>query len=281
MARRLWGCYSVADHLEHRAFVADVVTYDRLVVPFPSSDDLGRWEAHWNPERQQRLLEILGGLAERVEWSETLRKQFAQEWSPGDAALDLAYGATRRIISDDVARKAEAAKRAEGDILAFAVYAKPDRFDREWRLSRILPFVRRASQVKPGAVREVGIALPPDQQQLAKTVVTRLVVPDDGRDDEEVLKRVVDLVSRDDVARRRAEFQELIASFSTTGCEAKQSSARSKTCSMTSTPRSADIHERSAHASPSKFSRLPREQPRFGHRQLPWRRGQPRPRAKR
>ncbi len=33
MARLLWGCYSVADHLEPRAFVADLLLYDRLVIP--------------------------------------------------------------------------------------------------------------------------------------------------------------------------------------------------------------------------------------------------------
>jgi hypothetical protein len=44
------------------------------------------------------LLGILGGFAERVEWTDPLRKQFESEWSPADAALDIddasAYGAT-------------------------------------------------------------------------------------------------------------------------------------------------------------------------------------------
>lgn len=52
MARRLWGCYSVADHLVERAFVADLLVYDRLVVPVPSDDDRERWEKAWNPTRQ-------------------------------------------------------------------------------------------------------------------------------------------------------------------------------------------------------------------------------------
>ncbi len=57
MARLLWGCYSVADHLEPRAFV---LLYDRLVIPTPSADDMARWEQRWDPERQARLLGILG-----------------------------------------------------------------------------------------------------------------------------------------------------------------------------------------------------------------------------
>lgn len=218
MPPRLWGCYSVADHLEPRAFVADVLLYDRLVVPVPSSDDVERWEQRrWDPEKQQSLLNILGSLAERVEWSKPLRAQFADEWSPGDAALDVAYGATRRIISEELAHKVDAEKKAQGDVLGVAVYAKPDRFDREWELTRTLPFVRRATRAQPGVLREVAGELPVEHQQLAKVVVTRLVVPDDGRDDEEVLQRTVDLVSREDVWRRRAVFHELLASLGALG----------------------------------------------------------------
>jgi hypothetical protein len=66
-------------------------------------------------------------------------------------------------------------------------------------------------------LREVGEVQPADLQRLAKLVVTRLVVPDDGRDDEEVLRKTVELVSHDDVARRRADFQDVMAKFHATG----------------------------------------------------------------
>jgi hypothetical protein len=212
MARRLWGCYSVADHLEPRPFVADLLLYDRLVIPVPSPDDLGRWEEHWDPALQLRLLDILGGFAERIEWSLPLREQFQSEWSPGNAALDIdesPYGATRRIISEQL--QARVAK--EGDVRAVAVYAKPDSFDREWEVTRTLPFIRRKTRVDPGVLREAAEPAPPEQQELAKLVVTRLVVPDQGKTDEEVLKRTVELVSRDDVSKVRAAFHALIASL--------------------------------------------------------------------
>lgn len=35
----LWGTFSVADHLRRRPFVADVLLYDRLIVPVPDGDD--------------------------------------------------------------------------------------------------------------------------------------------------------------------------------------------------------------------------------------------------
>jgi hypothetical protein len=190
--------------------------YDRLVIPVPSPDDLGRWEERWDPALQARLLDILGGFAERIEWSLPLREQFQREWSPSDAALDIdesPYGATRRIISEQL--QAKVAK--EGDVRAVAVYAKPDSFDREWEVTRTLPFIRRKTRVEPGALREAAEPAPPEQQELAKLVVTRLVVPDQGKTDEEVLKRTVELVSRDDVSRQRAAFHALIASLDAHG----------------------------------------------------------------
>jgi hypothetical protein len=216
MARRLWGCYSVADHLDSRAFVADLLLYDRLVVPVPPPDDVMRWEKeHWDPQRQATLLDILGGFAERVEWSATLQEQFQREWSPADAALDVEspFGATRRILAEELRGK----QLDKGDVRAVAVYAKPDRFDREWQLTRIFPFVHRVAHVEPGDLREAVNPAQLEQQRLAKVVVTKLVVPDEGHSDEEVLKRAVELVSRDDVSDRRAAFHALLASLEAEG----------------------------------------------------------------
>src|SRR5260370_1588495 len=158
MARRRWGCYSVADHLEDRAFVADLLLYDRLVVPVPAPDDVARWEGRWDPERQSTLLDILGSFAERVEWSTSLREQFGREGSPAYAALDIddsAFGATRRILAQELRGK----ELEGGDVRAVAVYAKPDRFDRERQSTPTQPSVRRSVVV--GAVGLHLNATPP------------------------------------------------------------------------------------------------------------------------
>jgi hypothetical protein len=35
--REIWAAYSVTDHLAKKAFVADVMLYDRLVIPIPAA----------------------------------------------------------------------------------------------------------------------------------------------------------------------------------------------------------------------------------------------------
>lgn len=63
MAREVWGTFAVSDHCAARAFVADAMLYDRLVLPVPPANDKSEWERWtakgWNPQRQQTLIEIL------------------------------------------------------------------------------------------------------------------------------------------------------------------------------------------------------------------------------
>lgn len=122
----------------------------------------------------------------------------------------IPYDAKRRIISEQLGNKVF---EEHGDVRAIAVYAKPDHFDREWEMTRTLPFVRRTTRIQPGVLRDVAAPESLERQRIAKVVVTRLVVPDEGSSDVEVLTRTVDLVSRADVAARRAQFHELLASL--------------------------------------------------------------------
>ena len=47
MPDELWGTFSVRDHLRRRAFIADVLLYDRLVIPYPPDDEQRR---EWRSE---------------------------------------------------------------------------------------------------------------------------------------------------------------------------------------------------------------------------------------
>lgn len=68
-----WGTYSVRDHSRSRAFVADVLLYDRLMIPYPPNEaEVERWKTSgWDPDRLKTCLQTLGDLAVPVHLSAT------------------------------------------------------------------------------------------------------------------------------------------------------------------------------------------------------------------
>jgi hypothetical protein len=61
MTIELWGTFSVRDHLVNRAFVADVLLYDQLVIPtLPKDEPESEWPTRWNLAKQRALLGDLG-----------------------------------------------------------------------------------------------------------------------------------------------------------------------------------------------------------------------------
>ena len=49
MSTEVWGTFSVQDHLAERAFIADVLLYDRLVIPTkPDGQDPAEWPKDWD-----------------------------------------------------------------------------------------------------------------------------------------------------------------------------------------------------------------------------------------
>ena len=115
---QVWGTFSVRDHLQPWAFVAEVLIYDRLVVPVPpegDDDEEQRWVTErWDPARQRALLEILGDLAVQVEWDADRRRQWGAEFAVARERLGnqvafetgLAYELTGARLIDDVPRLA-------------------------------------------------------------------------------------------------------------------------------------------------------------------------------
>jgi hypothetical protein len=83
MSRERWGTFSVADHLRPRAFVADVLLYDRLVVPYPpTAEERARWserERQWRPDLLDAKLDLLPEEMVIIE----------QEISPADAVGEM------------------------------------------------------------------------------------------------------------------------------------------------------------------------------------------------
>ena len=180
MSRQLWGTYSVNDHCIPSAFVADLVLYDRLVVPVPPSGDhaeFKRWQDNgWRPERLQRLLEVegVGSFVRQVPWDAERRADWKQmqparadgadqgkesDDAFGHAAEDLEttsegarevassgmdpFGNSRRVLR--MALTQEVLDGADARVLA--VYTSADRFDRHWRIKKSFPFFSRETTV--------------------------------------------------------------------------------------------------------------------------------------
>lgn len=56
MSRERWGTFSVKDHQRKRAFVAETLLYDRLIIPYPPNpEERKRWSeqkwarVYWTP----------------------------------------------------------------------------------------------------------------------------------------------------------------------------------------------------------------------------------------
>jgi hypothetical protein len=74
------GTYSAKDHLNDHPCAADVILYDRLVIPVPydleGGADWQQWKDEgWDPAKQASLLKILGARAYPVSWDPSLQEQ--------------------------------------------------------------------------------------------------------------------------------------------------------------------------------------------------------------
>jgi hypothetical protein len=89
MSKQVWGTFSVRDHCNPRAFVSEVMLYDRLVIPVPPDDaERMRWQQQgWDPDRLDRLLKILGERAYQIKWNKERRDRWKARF---DAGSDVA-----------------------------------------------------------------------------------------------------------------------------------------------------------------------------------------------
>ena len=99
----LWGVFSPADHLRRRPFVAEVLIYDRLVVPVPDEreeDLLRKWERRWDPALQATLLDVIDAerpdLVRRVPWT----AQHDYDWRAHAEAAGLRVGLAHQTSRD-------------------------------------------------------------------------------------------------------------------------------------------------------------------------------------
>jgi hypothetical protein len=102
----------VADHKRPRAFVADVLLYDRLVIPVPPQDDVEAWhESGWEPAELSERLDILGtDLVRQVPWDPAHRRRFREQYAQEEKA---ARAAERLHLADEVEFDAENIRTAK------------------------------------------------------------------------------------------------------------------------------------------------------------------------
>jgi hypothetical protein len=81
MSFERWGSISVDDHVDTQALVANILLYDRLVIPVMSGqadrDERGYWISKgWDPALQSKRIDQLEELAVPRPWSKTRREAF-------------------------------------------------------------------------------------------------------------------------------------------------------------------------------------------------------------
>ena len=113
MTIELWGTFSVRDHLVPRAFIADVLLYDRLVVPtLPEDQPVEEWPERWDLQRQRTMLGDLGDLAVAVPWNRERREKWQKRFDDEKPGTRLdARAQINTTIEQDVASARNPANR--------------------------------------------------------------------------------------------------------------------------------------------------------------------------
>jgi hypothetical protein len=189
MGRQVWGTFSVKDHCAPNAFIADVMLYDRLVIPVPPDDiERQRWEdAGWQPERLDRLLRILGQRAYPVAWDDNRRERWKNRYEAGtdmaQATGEWAFSATRTELTEGLPRNVTG-------IQTVANYTSLEELQKELSL-------KPAEEGELPLYGGTGVAI----------LGHEFLVPNDPRwTSEELLKEAVALSSERASRRKRAAF---------------------------------------------------------------------------
>jgi hypothetical protein len=209
MSEELWATYSVKDHLQPRALAADIMLFDRLVFPVPEDahfpeqsgppniagpvewtrnpDEWKRWQdENWDPDRQNRLLELLKPVVRKISWDKTHQEKWRAEAAKlaAQGVPDYSLVATRTVQTRDL-----------------PAYVTG--------VAAVGPVYRTVEDM----VRELGISDASGRTQLpggalASALGWEFLVPhDDKLTDEELLKETVAFVTGDgDFQRDRRNF---------------------------------------------------------------------------
>lgn len=101
--RPRWGSFSVVDHLDTAALTTEILLYDKLVFPVPSSPETRqRWvERGRDPDLLDCRLAELGELAYAAKWDRPLWEDWNGRMQLMDqVTAELGYGMTALVLAD-------------------------------------------------------------------------------------------------------------------------------------------------------------------------------------
>jgi hypothetical protein len=109
MSMERWGSLSVRDHNDLESLVANVLLYDRLIVPVPADPkEEARWAKQgWNPHLLYQRLEALGELVVKKTWDAQLQERYRNKLLELHALgydttyVTLPYQVSRMILSHE------------------------------------------------------------------------------------------------------------------------------------------------------------------------------------
>jgi hypothetical protein len=225
----LWGTFAVDDHLRARAFVAETVLFDRLIVPRPPPDDeeqYAEWvAAGWRPEELEEKLAALEDLAIAVPWDEELRAEWRDEYR---SKAPSGRASTRMRLASGAAFDAKNIKSAPADqpskyltrmVLANRINEQADDalFQKMRKIVGIDPTAEIESVVGYGSYAKFQEEVPIDETGAASPVAAdvallvkwEFLVPEESDlTDGELLKRAVTLSRKSEFRDSRRQFHE-------------------------------------------------------------------------
>jgi len=181
----LWATFSVKDHTRPGAFIAEVLLYDKLVIPVvpTQADGLSadeakkewdRWKtASWDPARQTQVCALLKDRVETIPWTAERQIEWRQAMAGGFlAARDNGYFQSGSVLQ----RFAPALART---VVAVSQYTKLVDLERESGIRR----------------RREPLASLPDSALLAVLGFEFLVPEEPDQDDFRFLEEAVEVAS--------------------------------------------------------------------------------------
>jgi hypothetical protein len=225
----LWGTFAVDDHLRKHAFVAELVLFDRLVLPQPPENDTEeykRWtDLRWRPDDLRETVKTLEEFAVPVPWDNQLRSMWKKDYSSLSPAERAAFRINQakgtqfdfqfiRSVSPD-----QPAKWVTRGVLADALDpTKDETLYRKIRaIAEIDPTADIEAVVGYGSFNrfreEVPLDLapsgiPPDKDSAFLFRWDFVVPADSDLSDDELLKRAVKLSRKDEFQDSRRQFHD-------------------------------------------------------------------------